>query len=1149
MPGASGPSSASQGKRSSVAGRIGAKITTDGIDKLTGSVDKLLTSLRKVRMEMLAINSGGKPVATGTVQGSSMSQLGAMIAGFSANAPTTATNKNTAGVPGPLIGPPPPGPPDPRVGSGPPPVGPGGMSQGAPFAGRNSLFGTGLSALGFSNVVGTINARTNRNMVQSVGISQSDTLMSSMYGPSLYRVAEMARFNATGRYGGSREEQLAASGIGMRFGQTFDQNMNFMQSVGRVVQASGGTMSASQAAQSSAGFLDPLVMHRARGLGVQMGKVGGQVQNPLQVSMSYLKQAEQMTGAQFNEADLINMQDPGNRIRFFMKRRFGIGDNEVDMISQAGMQNLQFRQTSNRDINFDSEEDLNAIGANNSRLGLKSTELTTASGRREARFFANQEGSMVNRLGTEITLQNTLAEVEDAFGGVIGKLYEFERVIKALSGAMAVMGGMNVLGGGLGRGGGGVVGGAPGAAGKSAVGKVAAAAAGKGLLGGKAGAMATTRLLGGAGLAIGAGIMAHNTTSVAGIGGSVAMGAAAGAMIGGPAAPVTAAIGGAIAGGYAATRYFKSRDRKNVQEGFMDALSLDDKQLLEKLPSYKAGRAGGVRGAGPKERGAFDVFAARRGALIAALLDNSTSAGIMNDLPGSKAAEVRKLIEFYSSDGTADDMKWAIHGAMLQPILEKVQAHPQGKKLYREYFGNVSHPYAFEAITTGQYKSLIQNAQSIIQNPSTSGGGRGDPVEFERISTGVGKGNGNPWSGDVRDGRSAGHQTFDKLDPRMKKRLQDLIVASGGRVWVGEGWRSTQAQQDLFLQRYRPSPDGERTWRGQKWTRVTGAPVAAPGTSMHEIGLAADLVGDMDWLQQNAAKYGLRTFAEVNNEPWHVQLAELPDRVASLSDADGSEESPDAALSGHDPAVMAGGGGSVSISSGVGYSIAGSIGRSSASIRSSANWGGLASQTAGGSAWSGEETLSAEQVARLAHEAGFRGQDLVHVVAIAKRESGYRVGAYNPDRSTKDDSYGLMQINMLGDMGPARRRMFGIQTNEELYDPRTNMRAAFMLYQNRGGKLDDWGAYKGKDNTYSTDVQAAALAVANAGLQGGDPVESSMRPRFATEGSAAGGVTINFGGVTIHSSGNGAVDADAFLREVVPKLEEVAGMVFKRTSG
>ena len=45
---------------------------------------------------------------------------------------------------------------------------------------------------------------------------------------------------------------------------------------------------------------------------------------------------------------------------------------------------------------------------------------------------------------------------------------------------------------------------------------------------------------------------------------------------------------------------------------------------------------------------------------------------------------------------------------------------------------------------------------------------------------------------------------------------------------------------------------------------------------MHEVGLAADLVGDFTWLGKNVGRFGLMTFAEVNNEPWHVQPVELP---------------------------------------------------------------------------------------------------------------------------------------------------------------------------------------------------------------------------------------------------------------------------------
>jgi D-alanyl-D-alanine carboxypeptidase len=63
----------------------------------------------------------------------------------------------------------------------------------------------------------------------------------------------------------------------------------------------------------------------------------------------------------------------------------------------------------------------------------------------------------------------------------------------------------------------------------------------------------------------------------------------------------------------------------------------------------------------------------------------------------------------------------------------------------------------------------------------------------------------------------------------------------------------------------------------------TGRTVAAPGHSMHNLGLAADLSGMgvkgnagvprniIDWVHQNAGQYGL-TFP-MSYEPWHVQLA------------------------------------------------------------------------------------------------------------------------------------------------------------------------------------------------------------------------------------------------------------------------------------
>jgi len=94
--------------------------------------------------------------------------------------------------------------------------------------------------------------------------------------------------------------------------------------------------------------------------------------------------------------------------------------------------------------------------------------------------------------------------------------------------------------------------------------------------------------------------------------------------------------------------------------------------------------------------------------------------------------------------------------------------------------------------------------------------------------------------------------------------------------------------------------------------------------------------------------------------------------------------------------------------------------------------------------------------------AGFKGQGLKTAWAIAKRESGGRPEAYNPDRSTGDNSYGLFQINMLGDMGPSRRKQFGIQSNEQLLDPNINAKAAYQM--SKGGT--DFGAWGIGPNAY-----------------------------------------------------------------------------------
>jgi hypothetical protein len=219
--------------------------------------------------------------------------------------------------------------------------------------------------------------------------------------------------------------------------------------------------------------------------------------------------------------------------------------------------------------------------------------------------------------------------------------------------------------------------------------------------------------------------------------------------------------------------------------------------------------------------------------------------------------------------------------------------------------------------------------------------------------------------------------------------------------------------------------------------------------------------------------------------------------------------------------------GSTGLSGGTGSSRRGGVGGASTTV------GSTTPTRQGGQ-------LSGEDVARYAYNAGFRGENLVNVVAISKRESGWNAGAYNPNAKTKDLSFGLMQINMLGTLGPARLKQFGLSKNEELYDPATNMRAAFKM--SGGNDFYAWGGYKGKSNTYNTNLDVARQVVTSAGLLNtGDPDMRAMS-RGGGGGTSVStlttGATFNIAPViNVNGSANPHVDAQVIAHEVTMIIE------------
>ena len=103
------------------------------------------------------------------------------------------------------------------------------------------------------------------------------------------------------------------------------------------------------------------------------------------------------------------------------------------------------------------------------------------------------------------------------------------------------------------------------------------------------------------------------------------------------------------------------------------------------------------------------------------------------------------------------------------------------------------------------------------------------------------------------------------------------------------------------------------------------------------------------------------------------------------------------------------------------------------------------------------EMLTDEKLKLLLETVGFEGVGLKKAWSIAKRESNGRPLAYNGNKNTGDSSYGLFQINMIGDLGPTRLEKFNLQSNKELFDPVTN--AEITYYMTNGGI--DWSAWKG----------------------------------------------------------------------------------------
>ena len=97
------------------------------------------------------------------------------------------------------------------------------------------------------------------------------------------------------------------------------------------------------------------------------------------------------------------------------------------------------------------------------------------------------------------------------------------------------------------------------------------------------------------------------------------------------------------------------------------------------------------------------------------------------------------------------------------------------------------------------------------------------------------------------------------LDSAFQTAINQLIAAAGGKVWINSGYRSPERQAELFAAAVKKygSEAAARKW------------VAPPGRSRHNMGIAADLGGDLELAARLAPQFGL--YRPMSWEDWHFE--------------------------------------------------------------------------------------------------------------------------------------------------------------------------------------------------------------------------------------------------------------------------------------
>ena len=126
-----------------------------------------------------------------------------------------------------------------------------------------------------------------------------------------------------------------------------------------------------------------------------------------------------------------------------------------------------------------------------------------------------------------------------------------------------------------------------------------------------------------------------------------------------------------------------------------------------------------------------------------------------------------------------------------------------------------------------------------------------------------------------------------RIATKFKQMISDCRAAGFDDVFVNQAYRSHEEQQAIWDQFY--SDYLQQGYSEEEAKKLTGESVAVPGTSEHELGLAADICSIhcdetynapiQTWLRENGHKYGFiqrypegkESITGTKNENWHFR--------------------------------------------------------------------------------------------------------------------------------------------------------------------------------------------------------------------------------------------------------------------------------------